>query len=102
MPLPARNDIVVYLLRCETGNRTYVGYTTDLAKRLRQHAGELAGGARSTRGYRWSLVGYIEGFQYKGHAMSVEWHAKRAHGVRARVTLMKALASEHELRFVQL
>jgi putative endonuclease len=100
MSLPAKHEIVVYLLNCDGSNRTYIGYSTNLAKRLRQHAGELVGGARSTRGHCWTLVGYIQGFTDKGHAMSVEWKAKRVHGVRARISLMKALAVEHGLQFV--
>lgn len=37
----------VYLLRCEDG-ALYAGITTDPARRLRQHRGELRGGARFT------------------------------------------------------
>ena len=37
----------VYLLRCE-GGALYAGITTDPARRLREHRGELAGGARYT------------------------------------------------------
>lgn len=36
-----------YLLRCE-GDNLYVGITTDLRRRFRQHRGELKGGARFT------------------------------------------------------
>lgn len=38
----------VYLLRCRDGS-LYAGITTDPARRLRQHKGELPGGARYTR-----------------------------------------------------
>ncbi len=41
----------VYLLRCADGS-LYCGVTTDLARRLRQHNGELPGGARYTRARR--------------------------------------------------
>lgn len=41
----------VYLLRCADGS-FYTGVATDLQRRLRQHNGELAGGARYTRGRR--------------------------------------------------
>ncbi|GFR42824.1 hypothetical protein Agub_g3781, partial [Astrephomene gubernaculifera] len=38
-----------YLLVSESTQRTYNGITNDLGRRLRQHRGELSGGARSTR-----------------------------------------------------
>ena len=41
----------VYLLRCESG-ALYAGITTDPARRLRQHRGELRGGAKFTAGNR--------------------------------------------------
>ena len=37
----------VYLLRCGDGS-LYAGITTDPARRLRQHRGELSGGAKYT------------------------------------------------------
>ena len=37
----------VYILRCEGGS-LYTGITTDPARRLRQHKGELSGGAKFT------------------------------------------------------
>ena len=41
----------VYILRCED-NSLYTGITTDIARRLRQHLGEQAGGAKCTRAHR--------------------------------------------------
>lgn len=40
-----------YVLECSDGS-LYVGITTDLRRRLRQHNGELAGGASFTSGRR--------------------------------------------------
>lgn len=44
-------DWWVYLLRC-ADDSLYAGVATDLARRLRQHNGELVGGARYTQGRR--------------------------------------------------
>jgi putative endonuclease len=41
----------VYILECADGS-LYTGVATDLQRRLQQHNGELAGGARYTRGRR--------------------------------------------------
>jgi len=40
---------VVYLLKC-ANNSLYCGITNDMARRLRQHNGEIQGGAKYTRG----------------------------------------------------
>jgi len=67
----------VYFLR--DGRRSYIGFTVDVFRRLRQHRGELAGGARYTKSWRNppQLVAYISGFPTNRIALSYEWHAKR-------------------------
>lgn len=66
----------VYVLwsRGRGGYRTYVGWTTDLDRRLAAHNG--GSGARSTRGRVWVLV-YAERYGTREEAMSREWHLKR-------------------------
>ena len=75
----------VYILGSEAQNgfRTYVGWTTDLGRRLDQHNGGT--GARSTRGYKWFLL-YAERYATRGEAMSREWHLKRDRGFRKKLT----------------
>ncbi len=66
----------VYIIASQRGadRRTYVGWTTDLEKRvLRHNAGT---GAKSTRGRVWVLM-YAERYKTRGAAMSREWHLKR-------------------------
>ena len=58
----------------EGGYRTYVGWTTDLERRLEKH--NSGAGARLTRGRQWALL-YAERYQNRGEAMSREWHLKR-------------------------
>jgi putative endonuclease len=58
----------------KTRHLTYVGWTSDVARRLAQHnAGK---GARSTRGRIWVLL-HSERCKSKRAAMSREWHLKR-------------------------
>lgn len=66
----------VYVLwsRGRGGHRTYVGWTTDLDRRLAAH--NDGSGARSTRGRIWVLV-YAERYGTREEAMSREWHLKR-------------------------
>lgn len=49
----------VYMLRCGDGS-LYTGITTDPQRRLRQHRGELKGGARYTRAHAPVQLVYIE------------------------------------------
>ena len=75
----------VYILGSEGkgGPRTYVGWTTDLERRLAQH--NAGTGARSTRGRAWSLL-YAERYQTREEAMSREWYLKRDRRFRTKLT----------------
>ena len=64
------------------GYRTYVGWTTDLDRRLGEH--NAGRGARSTRGRSWVLL-YAERHAAKEDAMSREWHLKRDRVFRRRL-----------------
>jgi putative endonuclease len=66
--------------RTKDDRRTYVGWTTDLDRRLRQH--NAGTGAKSTRGRIWMLL-YSERCKTKRDAMSREWHVKRDRKFRA-------------------
>jgi putative endonuclease len=77
-------DCYTYILGCvgKEGCRTYVGWTTDLARRLAQHNG--GAGARSTRGRTWVLL-YSERHTDRRAAMSREWRLKRDRRFRKRM-----------------
>jgi putative endonuclease len=72
----------VYVLgsRRKDDDRTYVGWTTDLDRRLQQH--NAGTGAKATRGRKWALL-YSERCKSKNDAMSREWHIKRDRKLRA-------------------
>ena len=67
----------VYVLGCRAKDRclTYVGWTTDVERRLQKHNGGR-GGARLTRGRAWVLL-HTEKFRTRRQAMSREWYLKR-------------------------
>lgn len=64
-----------YLLVSELSRaHTYVGFTVDPARRLRQHNGLLKGGASRTKRYKpWKMVAVVHGFVSKTQALQFEW-----------------------------
>ena len=75
-PLKRKILFFVYVVgsRRKDDRRTYVGWTTNLERRLGQHnAGD---GAKSTRGRKWILL-YSERCKTRSEAMSREWYIKR-------------------------
>jgi predicted GIY-YIG superfamily endonuclease len=75
-----RHGYVVYLLSRTDAPNTYVGSTNCLWKRMRQHRGEINGGARTTSRWRGNvaLVGFVAGFESHSQALSFEWFCKRS------------------------
>lgn len=71
----------VYVLRSTTRTRTYVGISTDVARRLAQHNGEQSGGARSTRAGRpWVVAARYGPYETRSEAQKVEHRVKRLRG----------------------
>ena len=56
-----------------SGSRTYIGATYDPDHRLRQHNGELVGGAKATSGHKWERVMLISGFPDWRSTLQFEW-----------------------------
>ena len=54
--------------------RTYVGWTTDISKRIKAH--NASKGAKFTRGSQWKLL-YKEKFETKSEAMKREIQLKK-------------------------
>lgn len=66
---------------------TYVGYTVNMTRRLKQHNGELAGGARFTtrhgpaKGLVWRVVALVTSSALDHcRGLSLEWHMKNPQG----------------------
>jgi len=74
----------VYLIKTVKGfiNKSYVGYTNNLNKRLNSHNDNK--GAKSTKGYKWELV-YKKIFYSKNKALSFEYKLKKDRNERSRL-----------------
>ncbi|XP_010269715.1 PREDICTED: structure-specific endonuclease subunit SLX1 [Nelumbo nucifera] len=64
---------VYLILSTNTPIKTYVGVTTDFPRRLKQHNGELKGGAKASRAGRpWVCACIIRGFKDQSEACEFE------------------------------
>jgi putative endonuclease len=72
-------DYMVYLLHHTIHNRTYLGITNHKDRRIRQHNGELKGGAKYTTSFKgegeWKYYMYVSNLT-KSEALSIERTAK--------------------------
>jgi predicted GIY-YIG superfamily endonuclease len=64
-----------YCLVSEKGT-TYVGFSTNVDRRLRQHNCELSGGAKATKGHTWKRICTVAGFPTQQSALQFEWKWK--------------------------
>ncbi len=74
----------VYLIQSISSkkNKTYVGYTNNLKKRLATHNKNK--GAKSTKGYQWKVI-YKKKFNTKSEAMSYEYNLKKNRTLRKKI-----------------
>ena len=61
----------------EEKNKTYIGSTVNINRRIRQHNGIIKGGAKYTRGGKWNYYCVLIDLNHtKNTALSYEWHLK--------------------------
>ena len=70
------NSWFVYLVRCSDGS-FYAGVTTDLERRVRQHNGEIVGGANYTRARRPVALAWYEACENRSVAQQREYSVRR-------------------------
>ena len=85
-----------YVYWIQSGPRAYIGATVDPRKRLRQHNGEIVGGAARTRNRGpWRFHCVISGFRTWQEALQYEWafkyYSRRCRGIAARRTALEQL-----------
>ena len=76
----------VYMILSKINNRyiSYVGYTSNLKKRLSLH--NSSKGAKFTRGRKWKLV-YYKKYDNKNLAMKEEYKLKKNYKLRKEIKL---------------
>ena len=65
-----------YIARCND-NTLYTGITTDTTRRIREHNGEIASGAKYTLGKRPIVLVYSEKADSRATALKREWAIKQ-------------------------
>jgi len=100
----------IYLLYHAVSNRTYLGITTNVQRRLRQHKGEIVGGARFTARIQkshpkgeWQLVATLSPFPNQAEVTRWERLLKlKTRGLKQRFAAMEAIArGEYPKEFSQ-
>eukprot|EP00742_Colponemidia_sp_Colp-10_P014404 GILJ01016357.1.p1 GENE.GILJ01016357.1~~GILJ01016357.1.p1 ORF type:complete len:195 (-),score=20.95 GILJ01016357.1:41-625(-) len=92
---------ICYILRSHTTNppcnKTYCGKTNRYKERLREHNGEVVGGAYFTRAHRpWRPLCYISGFQNQRQALQFEKAVKVAKPRKSLVLPPKSCGRYHK------
>ena len=74
----------VYLLTTYNSKKpvTYVGYTNNLAKRVKLH--NSGKGAKFTKGRKWKLI-FFKKYDYKNIAMREEYKLKKNYLLRSKI-----------------
>jgi putative endonuclease len=99
------NEYLVYVLINTSHNKTYVGITNNPTRRLRQHNGDLVGGAKYTTSFKgngeWKFYGFIKNLE-KRQSLSIEKRIKiksrklKGLPIDRRITAINLILSEYE------
>lgn len=90
LPSSTISDHSCYIIKSISTGRLYIGYTLDFTRRLRQHNGEIVGGAkRTSKGRPWTPICIIKGFLDNSSALRFEYRLQ--HNYKGRPSLAKIL-----------
>ena len=100
------NQYIVYLLTNQMSNRTYLGITNNPNRRIRQHNGEIKGGAKYTHSFKgngyWNYKLHITNLS-KSEALSIERTIKNKRnqfrgkdGLSKKIDCLSQMSSQYE------
>jgi predicted GIY-YIG superfamily endonuclease len=71
-------DHTCYIIKSKITGNIYIGYTINFSRRIRQHNGELTGGAKRTfKGRPWIPICTIKGFYDNTSALRFEYRLQK-------------------------
>jgi len=80
----------VYILKSCYKEKYYIGCTSDLQNRIKEHN---SGKTKSTKSYKpWKII-YTESFKNKKEAYKREWHLKHPKGYLEKIEIIKKFGS---------
>lgn len=85
----------VYLLQCSDGS-FYTGVTTDLKRRVRQHNGEIVGGANYTRARRPVALAWYEACENRSVAQQREHMVRHSPRPEKQRLILEALTMQDD------
>ena len=102
----------MYLLENNSNNKTYLGITTDMDKRLKKHNGLLSGGAKYTRAFKgdgeWILKATVTNLtsslakSYESTIKKIKKPYKKGQTpLDRRIELMMHIAGENNVNIVE-
>ena len=87
MGTTTQNNWLIYILECGDGS-LYCGITNNLEKRLKQHKGEIKGGAKYTHSHRPCKLVYEEKSASRSEASQREAVIKKCQKMKKRLSLI--------------
>lgn len=89
----------VYIVKCNDGT-LYTGITNDLERRIRQHNGEMWGGAKYTRSRGPVAFMHVEKFLTRKEAAKREWEIKHMFDRQGKLDLINRATKEDILKAI--
>lgn len=84
-----------YLIYSETFNTTYIGITTDIERRIKQHNQILKGGAKYTkRANDWKYMAVLSNLD-RSNASKLEIEWKKSIGLHNRINKIELLCAKY-------
>eukprot|EP01094_Clydonella_sp_ATCC50884_P006735 TRINITY_DN1593_c0_g4_i1.p1 TRINITY_DN1593_c0_g4~~TRINITY_DN1593_c0_g4_i1.p1 ORF type:complete len:427 (+),score=65.00 TRINITY_DN1593_c0_g4_i1:157-1281(+) len=93
---------LLHSLAPKYSKHTYIGFTVNPVRRIRQHNGEISNGAKKTKNKRpWEMVVVVHGFPSKTAALQFEWswqHPRKSLRTREVAKSIRGVGNQYHIR----